>query len=101
MGPVPNGLIFSQRVLVPNDTCGQPVVAANFVQSIFAPRILNSALKFPCLGKLPRPAGWQLALPRKRNCRSPDRRIPPQADRVLVREYLFPGMMRLGRFWFS
>jgi hypothetical protein len=63
MGLVPNGLIFSQRVLVPNDTRGQPVVAGNFVQSIFAPRILISALKFPCLGKLPRPAGWQLRSP--------------------------------------
>ena len=34
MGPVSNGLIFSQRVLVPKDRGCQPVVAGNFVQNI-------------------------------------------------------------------
>src|SRR6476659_9474351 len=45
MGPVPNCLIFSQGVLVPENTGCQPVVAGNFVQSSFAPRILKSASK--------------------------------------------------------
>src|SRR6476646_3948444 len=100
MGPVPNCLIFSQGVLVPENTGCQPVVAGNFVQSSFAPRILKSASK-------------SLVSASCRDLQAGSLRSPEsapraaligaflQADRVQVKECLLLGMMRLGRFWFS
>ena len=70
MGPVPNGFIFSQRVLVPMDTGCQPVVAGSPAGKIFAPRSAEATPNYPGLGTLPRPAGWQPALPRTEESRA-------------------------------
>jgi hypothetical protein len=54
----------NRKLLVPASTGCQPVVASSPAGKIFAPRSAEATPSYPGLGKLPRPAGWQPALPR-------------------------------------
>ena len=81
----------NRKLLVPGSTGCQPVVAGSLAGKIFAPRSAEATPNSPGLGKLPRPAGWQPALPRKRDSRSSHQRIPSSRPRARSKNAYSPA----------